>query len=102
MRKKFFNLKQLKERVFKAYHKWIEIWNFIEINKLSSHRFIDYKVHFKEEAISLTKKIYNISKEQAFIIKKYIDEMLDKDYIKFNISFYAAFILIMKKFNEKL
>ena len=43
-----------------------------------------------------------MSRKQAFIIKKYIDEMLDKDYIKFNISFYAAFIFIVKKFNKEL
>ena len=28
--------------------------------------------------------------------------MLNKNYIKFNISFYAAFILIIKKFNKEL
>ena len=39
-------------------------------------------------------------KEQASMIKEYIDEMLNKKYIRFNISFYIASIFIIKKFNE--
>ena len=34
------------------------------------------------------------------IIKKYIDEIRNKDFIKFNISFYAISIFIVKKFDE--
>ena len=34
------------------------------------------------------------------MIKKYIDDMLKKEYIRFNISFYAVFIFIVKKSNE--
>ena len=41
-------------------------------------------------------------KKQISIIKKYIDKMLKKKYIKLNTSLYAVFILIIKKFNEKL
>ena len=35
------------------------------------------------------------------IIKKYVDEMLDKDYIKSNIFLYIASILIIKKFDNE-
>ena len=33
-------------------------------------------------------------------MKKYLNEILNKNYIKFNISFYAALIFIMKKSNK--
>ena len=36
------------------------------------------------------------------MIKKYIDKMLKKKYIKLNTSLYTASILIVKKLNEKL
>ena len=36
------------------------------------------------------------------MIKKYIDEMLKKRYIRLNTSLYIAFIFIIKKLNEKL
>ena len=48
------------------------------------------------------KRVYNIFRNQIFVIKEYIDEMLKKKYIKFNISLYVVFILIVKKLNEKL
>ena len=35
-------------------------------------------------------------------MKEYIDEMLEKEYIKFNTLFYIIFILIMKKSNKGL
>ena len=41
-------------------------------------------------------------KKQTLIIKKYIDEMLKKRYIRLSTSFYAAFIFIVKKFNKRL
>ena len=43
-----------------------------------------------------------MSKKQILIIKKYINEMFDKNYIRFNISSYTTFILIMKKPDKKL
>ena len=35
-------------------------------------------------------------------MKKYLNKILNKDYIKFNIFFYATLILIVKKSNKKL
>ena len=35
-------------------------------------------------------------------MKKYLNKILNKDYIKFNISSYATLILIVKKLNKRL
>ena len=43
-----------------------------------------------------------MSKNQIFVIKKCLNKILNKDYIKFNIFFYAASIFIVKKLNKKL
>ena len=40
-------------------------------------------------------------KNQTFAIKKYIDKMLKKKYIKSSTSLYITFILIVKKFNKE-
>ena len=43
-----------------------------------------------------------MSREQTAIIKKYIEEILSKGYIKLNIFSYIALILIVKKLDEGL
>ena len=43
-----------------------------------------------------------MSREQALIIKEYIDEMFNKGYIRPSTSLYAALILIIKKSNNGL
>ena len=41
-------------------------------------------------------------KEQIIIVKKYVEKILEKSYIRLNISLYAAFVLIIKKFDDDL
>ena len=67
---------------------------------MSLSRFINHEIHFKKGASSFAKRVYNIFKKQILIIKKYIDKMLKKKYIRSSISFYVVFIFIIKKFNE--
>ena len=55
----------------------------------------------KDEIILLIKKTYEIFKNQIFIIKRYLNKILNKDYIKFNIFSYAILILIVKKLNKR-
>ena len=97
MRKKPPTMEQLKERVPKAYHKWIEVWNPTEANKLPPRRSIDHGVYLKEGASPPAKRAYGMSREQASVVKEYIDEMLGKGYIRPSTSPYAAPVLIVKK-----
>ena len=46
-------------------------------------------MHFKKGALLLTKRIYNMFKKQTSIIKKYINEMLKKNSIKYIILRYS-------------
>ena len=43
------------------------------------------------------KRAYGMSREQALVVKEYIDEMLGKGYIRPSTSPYAAPVLIVKK-----
>ena len=45
----------------------------------------------------LAKRAYGMSREQALVVKEYIDEMLGKGYIRPSISPYAVPVLIIKK-----
>ena len=48
-------------------------------------------------SLPLAKRAYSMSRNQALIVKEYIDEMLGKGYIKLSISLYTALVLIVKK-----
>ena len=43
-----------------------------------------------------------MSREQVIVIKKYINDMISKDFIRRNHAHYIASILIVKKFDEEL
>ena len=93
-------VEQLLRKVFKCFHKYIKIWSFVEINKILSRRKWDHRIDLIFDVKSSTKKIYELSREQISIVKKYIDEMLRKKFIKFNHSSYVVSILIVKKSKE--
>ena len=84
------------------YHDRMKIFNLKAVNELLSHRKIDHNINLQFEIIFLTKKTYELSREQVLIIKTYIDDMRQKEFIRHNFSFYVASILIVKKLNENL
>lgn len=72
-------IEQLKRRIFKRFHQYIEVWNSTLINKKSRRRKWNHDINLKSNFIFSAKKIYNLSKKQIMIIKKYIDDMLNKN-----------------------
>ena len=100
--KLFLTIDELKKRLFEHYHDRVKIFNFKTINKLSLHKKIDHNIDLQFKTIFLIKKIYELFREQALIIKTYIENMRQKDFIKHNSSSYAASVLIVKKLNEDL
>lgn len=97
MRKTPLTVEQLKRKVPSVYHKWIEVWNPVEANKLPPHRSIDHSIKLQEGAIPPAKRAYGMSREQALVVKEYVEEMLGKGYIRPSTSPYAAPVLIVKK-----
>ena len=67
-----------------------------------SHKNSNHRINFLFEAKISIKKTYKLFKNQISIIKKYVDDMLKKNFIRLNISNYAFFVLIVKKFKENL
>ena len=65
----FLTIDELKKRLFEHYHDRIKIFNFKTINKLSSHKKIDYNINLQFKIIFSIKKIYELFCEQALIIK---------------------------------
>ena len=66
------------------------------------NKSINYKIDFVLRATLLIKKIYNVSREEEEIIKTYLNNIKNKNFIRNSISQYATFILIVKKLNREL
>ena len=56
----------------------------------------------KDGAYLPTKKVFGISREQVTVVKKYINNILRKDYIRPSILPYTAPVLIVKKLDRNL
>lgn len=102
MRKIPATREELRRRIPKEYHKWIDVWNPMETNKLPPHRPIDHSIKLQEGAKPPAKRAYGMSREQALVVKEYVDEMLGKGYIRSSTSPYAAPVLIVKKPDDGL
>ena len=98
----FLTIDKLKKRLPEHYHDWIKIFNFKAINKLSSHKKINHNIDLQLKTIFSIKKAYELFREQALIIETYIENMRQKNFIKYNSSSYVVSILIIKKLNEDL
>ena len=94
--------KQLKNRISSKFHKYVRTWNLVETNKFFSRREWNHRIDFKSKSTSSIKKTYDLLRDQALVIKKYVNDMLDKDFIKSNSFEYATLVLIIKKFEDDL
>ena len=107
---KFFNktkknpvtMNELKKKVSREFHKYIATFNFKKVDKLSSHREWDHKIELQSRVTVSAKRVYELSRQQTLVVKQYIDEMLEKEFIRESISHYAASVLIVKKPEEEL
>ena len=94
--------KQLKNRISSKFHKYVRTWNFAETNKLLSRKEWNHRIDFKSKSTSSIKKTYDLSRDQALVIKKYVNDMLDKDFIRFSSFEYATLVLVIKKSEDDL
>ena len=102
---KFFNKakkvpitpKQLKERVPTEFHEYIDRWDPKEADKVPPHREWDHRIDLVPDARAPAKKAYGLSRDQATVVKKYVDDMLGKGFIRHSTSDFATPVLLVKK-----
>ena len=68
-------------------------------NKLFRYYNANHKINLILKIKSSTKKVYNLTKNQIFVIKTYVNEMLKKINRR-NSSNYTTLVLIIKKLNK--
>ena len=90
--------------VFVEYHDFLNVFSKEKVDELSFHKKHDHRIELKEEKKTKHEyaSLYNMSKNELFLIKKYLQEHLNKKFIEFNIAFYVFLILFVKKFESEL
>jgi hypothetical protein len=86
------------------YHDFLNVFFKEKANILSSHIKHDHRIKLEKDHESEHDyaSLYNLSEEELQLMKKYLKEHLNKEFIEFNIVLYVSFILFVKKSNEEL
>jgi hypothetical protein len=86
------------------YHDFLKVFFKKKADILSSHRKHDHCIKFKKDHESDHEYafLYNLSEEELLLIKKYLKEYLNKDFIESSTAFYASSILFAKKSDDEL
>ena len=75
------------------------------MNILFLYRFYDHKLKFVKKInknVLFKNRIYSLSSHKFEQIKKYLNEHLKKEFIVFNYTLFASFVLFIKKSNKDL
>ena len=89
--------KELRARLPEELKDKAECFDAREANKLPPHRSADHKIDLIPGAKPSAKKVYGLSRDQASVVKAYIDDMLEKGFIRPSSSHFAAPVLVVKK-----
>jgi hypothetical protein len=84
------------------YHDFLNVFFNKKANILSSHRKHDHKIEIETKKSHEYASLYNMSKDELLLIKKYLQKYLNKKFIETSIASYASLILFAKKFDEEL
>jgi hypothetical protein len=69
-------------QVPEAYYDFIDIFSKVVSNLLPPHRSYDYKIILEKENIFIYSPLYKIFLEELEILKQYLINNLEKDFIK--------------------
>jgi hypothetical protein len=84
------------------YHEFLNVFNKKTFNILVSHRFYDHKIVLKKNAVLEYTSLYKMFEEKLKIVKKYLENNLEKRFIAASRSSFVSSIMFMKKTNESL
>ena len=87
------------------YHNYINVFDKLQTNVLSSHRLYDHKLKFAEginKNALFKSRIYSILEYKLEQVKKYLNEHLKKKFIVSSYASFASLVLFIKKPNKEL
>ena len=92
--------KKLRIHFFEKLKNKTKCFDVKKANKLLFRRDYDHKINLILEIKFRAQKIYELIKNQALIIKTYVNEMLKKNFIRSSFFRFAILVLIIKKFEK--
>ncbi len=96
------NLKDIKAKLSSKYHKFLNVFDWAQSNKLSFHHFYDHKIELISNSMLSHCQVYQMFSVKLLKVKKYLNENLSKRFITSNQTLYFFFVLFALKANEDL
>jgi hypothetical protein len=86
------------------YHDFLNVFFKEKVDILSSHRKHDHRIKLEKDHESDHEyvSLYNLSENELLLMKKYLKEHLNKEFIESSTTSYASLILFAKKSEEEL
>jgi hypothetical protein len=84
------------------YHEFLNVFDKKTFNILVSHRFYDHKIVLKKDVVFEYTSLYKMFEEKLKIVKKYLENTLEKKFIAANRSSFVSSVMLIKKTNESL
>ncbi len=91
-----------KSVVLSKYHDFLDVFFKEKVDILSSHRKHDHRIKLEKDHESNHEyvSLYNLSKDELLLIKKYLKKHLNKEFIESSTASYVSSILFAKKSEE--
>ncbi len=96
------NLEDIKVKLSLKYQNFLDVFDWAQVDKLSSHRLYDHKIEFTNNVTSSRCWAYWMSLYKLQKIKEYLNENLSKSFITFNKISYFSLVLFALKINDDL
>ncbi len=96
------NLEDIKVKLLLKYQNFLDVFDWVQADKLSSHHLYDHKIELTSDATSFCCLAYWMSFYKLQKVKKYLNENLFKEFIIFSKASYFLLILFILKANEDL
>ncbi len=96
------NLEDIKVKLLSKYQNFLDVFDWAQADKLSSHRSYDYKIELISDATSSHCWAYWMSLYKLQKVKKYLNKNLFKEFVISSKASYFSFILFILKVNEDL
>jgi len=96
------NLKDIKAKLSLIYYEFLNVFDWVQLNKLSSHCFYDHKIELISDSTFSHCQVYQMFSVKLLKVKKYLNENLSKRFITSSQTFYFFLVLFALKANEDL
>ena len=96
------NLKDIKVKLFLKYQNFLNVFDWAQVDKLSSHRSYDHKIKLTHDVIFSKCRAYQMLFYKLQKIKEYLNKNLSKSFITSSKISYFSLILFALKINDDL